>query len=75
MGGEELAFGLKTERHDLRVVFMSGYTSDATALQAAVAAGDSFVAKPFTPSELARQVRAALDRPREESWPPPVPRG
>ncbi len=64
MGGEELAARLKAERHDLRVVFMSGYTSDAAALQAAVAAGDSFVAKPFTPRELARQVRAALDRPR-----------
>ncbi len=59
MGGPELAAQLEAERPGLPVLFMSGYASDA--FRDAGEAGRALLQKPFTPDELARAVRQALD--------------
>jgi len=59
MSGPELARGLVAERPGLKVVYTSGYTGGA--LQKSGVAGDGFLQKPFTPSQLAKKVREVLD--------------
>jgi two-component system cell cycle sensor histidine kinase/response regulator CckA len=61
LSGRQLAERLIRRRPDLRVVYMSGYTSDAVLLRG-VTPDTSFLHKPFTPRALARTVRLALDR-------------
>ena len=61
MGGRELAERLTTARPDMKVLYMSGYTSDSVLRQAVLDAGAAFVQKPFTPDALARSVRKLLD--------------
>jgi PAS domain S-box-containing protein len=59
--GRELAERLLAQRPSLRVLFMSGYADDV-ALRDSVVQGDvMFLAKPFTPTELAERVRSVLD--------------
>jgi two-component system, cell cycle sensor histidine kinase and response regulator CckA len=58
MGGRELAARLRTERPDLRVLFMSGYTPDVTLLDGL--SGADFIMKPFRPNALAGKLRALL---------------
>jgi len=60
--GASLADELRLARPGLRVLFMSGYTSD-DALRRRLAEGVPFLAKPYTPSALASRVRAVLDEP------------
>jgi PAS domain S-box-containing protein len=58
--GPELAGVVLARQPQTRVLFMSGYAEDLRA----TLAGDervAFLAKPFTPSELARKVRGVLD--------------
>jgi CheY-like chemotaxis protein len=62
MSGTELVRRLEAKRPGLRVLYTSGYTEDAV-LHRGVAAGAHFLAKPFTPSELARKVAQVLDSP------------
>jgi nitrogen-specific signal transduction histidine kinase/CheY-like chemotaxis protein len=62
MSGTELVRRLEAKRPGLRVLYTSGYTEDAV-LHHGVAAGAHFLAKPFTPSELARKVAQVLDAP------------
>ena len=59
MSGAELARRLARVRPDLRVLFMSGYTSEGM-----FEAGAPLLQKPFTLDGLARAVREALDAPR-----------
>jgi PAS domain S-box-containing protein len=47
----------------LKVLYMSGYTEDATVRQARLGRGQRFVQKPFTAIGLARSVREALRQP------------
>ena len=61
MNGKELASILRGRIRQLRVVFMSGYTGEAVALQATV--DTLFLQKPFSPAGLAAIVRRALDAP------------
>ena len=61
MGGLELAGRLQGLRPDTRVLYTSGYI-EQDGLDAATADGKfAFLAKPFTPDELARKVRETLE--------------
>lgn len=62
LNGRELADTLRKERPDLKILFMSGYTADALDPVGDLEREADFIQKPFTPSLLADQVRAALDR-------------
>ncbi|MDB4906598.1 MAG: sensor protein [Gemmatimonadetes bacterium] len=59
MNGRELAERVRALRPGIAVMFMSGYT--ATLLQDIDPERESFIAKPFSPDELGRAVRATLD--------------
>jgi two-component system, cell cycle sensor histidine kinase and response regulator CckA len=61
MSGRELADGLMRTHHDVRVLYMSGYTEHAMIDQGILNSGSCFLQKPFTPELLARKVRAILD--------------
>lgn len=61
MGGPDLALGLRAIDAALPVLFMSGYTAEASLDEGALA-GAEFIGKPFTPDELCRRVRILLDR-------------
>jgi len=66
MGGLELAKQLTQSRPDTRVLYTSGYIESA-GLDLAFAGGKlAFLAKPFTPDELARKVRETLESPVSE---------
>ena len=59
MNGQELSRRLVELRPDLRVLFMSGY-ADAPQ-RYGLTERDRFLAKPFSPVELARMVRETID--------------
>jgi PAS domain S-box-containing protein len=61
MTGRELAGEIATERPRLKVVYMSGYTSDEALRRAVVDEGAPFVQKPFTLDSLLGKIRAVLD--------------
>jgi two-component system, cell cycle sensor histidine kinase and response regulator CckA len=61
MNGPDLADRLKLVRRETKVVFMSGYTTEAIGQYGIMHAGAPFVGKPFTASLLSQKVRAALD--------------
>ena len=67
LDGPELCARLSRRRPGLRSLFMSGYVGDAHFHHADLPADVHILQKPFSPADLAREVRAALDRP------PPVP--
>ena len=51
-------------RHDLRVVFSTGYTAEAASLNSLTAQGAEVLQKPYSLKNLGQTVRASLDRPR-----------
>ena len=59
--GPELADRLTRARPGTKVVFMSGYTSEITGQYGLVPSGAPFLGKPFTPEQLLRKLREALD--------------
>ncbi|HSE26647.1 MAG TPA: PAS domain S-box protein [Gemmatimonadales bacterium] len=59
--GPALADGLTARRAGLRVLFMSGYTDGQLQEHGVLLPGVTLLAKPFTPDQLVRRVRAALD--------------
>ena len=59
--GRELADRLSPLRLDMRILYMSGYTDHAIVHHGVLDTGLAYLAKPFTPDELARKVRAVLD--------------
>ena len=61
MSGRELADELMRRQPDLRVLFISGYSSDAVMRQQVAEEGRAFLQKPFTPVALARRIRELLD--------------
>ncbi len=65
MDGAELARRLRGLRPALRVVYMSGYSTEAVATHGVITPGASFIQKPFTVQELAGRVRAVLDSPAD----------
>ena len=60
-GGPELLSRLHARAPDLRVLYMSGYTSHSSVIRAGI---DPYllVQKPFTAAQLVQQVREVLDR-------------
>ncbi len=60
MGGPELVDALAPRYPGVPVIFMSGFT-DHPATQQTSASGHRFLAKPFSPNDLAEMVREALD--------------
>ena len=63
MSGPQLAARIQAARSDIRVLFMSGYADHATLPQGLLGRDMSFLPKPFTPEQLTRRVREALDMP------------
>lgn len=63
MNGRELARALLADRPGLKRLFTSGYTADVIAPHGVLEPGVHFIAKPFTPAELAAKIRAALADP------------
>ncbi|HET7041531.1 MAG TPA: response regulator, partial [Gemmatimonadales bacterium] len=64
MGGRALADRILARDPDTRVLFISGYTSDAQLEDLLGRPGVGFLAKPFTAPQLQRAVRLLLDAPR-----------
>ena len=62
MGGRELAKILTDKIPELRVLYMSGYTTSTSLQQGLLEPGSFFLQKPFAPDDLARRVREILDR-------------
>lgn len=63
IGGREVARRFLGRRPESRVLFMSGYTEDATFGPDVAQAGSAcFIHKPFSPADLAHAVRMALDQ-------------
>ena len=65
LSGPNLAARLLQQNPRLRVLYMSGYTDDATAVHGDFWAGIPLLQKPFTPAALAERVRLALDTPSQ----------
>jgi PAS domain S-box-containing protein len=62
MNGKELYARLVHSRPSLRVVYVSGYEDSVIAEQGILESGVILVAKPFSPREMLRKLREALDR-------------
>lgn len=60
LNGRQLAEKLLASRPDLRIVYMSGYTDDQNVLQCISRRDAHFLAKPFSPSQLANRIYRAL---------------
>jgi CheY-like chemotaxis protein len=61
LGGPRLVQQLRERRPELKVLFVSGYTSDAVVQHGVLEAEVAFLQKPFTIDALSRKVRALLD--------------
>ncbi|MBM2811788.1 MAG: multi-sensor hybrid histidine kinase [Chloroflexi bacterium] len=61
MSGRELAEVIGRLRPELRVIYMSGYTSDTVIRHGVLEQGLRYLEKPFTPEELTRMVRQTVD--------------
>jgi len=61
LSGPNLAARLIQQNPELRVLYMSGYTDDATEIHGTFWGGVPLLQKPFTPAQLAERVRMALD--------------
>ena len=61
MDGGQLAQLINTVKPDVKVLFMSGYTSDVLAQRSLLEQNTAFIAKPFTRNELACKVREILE--------------
>ena len=61
MSGAELAPLLSSERPELAIIYMSGYTDEQITRHGVSTPGVYFLQKPFTPLELLQHVRRVLD--------------
>jgi signal transduction histidine kinase len=64
LGGLQLAEAIAGLRPDVRILFTSGYTDDVLPGRGAFEFEAELLRKPFSPKDLCRTVRAALDAPR-----------
>jgi CheY-like chemotaxis protein len=61
MGGPHLAAALTSRHPETKVLFISGYPDETITERGTVPSNLAFLAKPFTPSSLARRIREVLD--------------
>jgi two-component system cell cycle sensor histidine kinase/response regulator CckA len=61
MSGQELAEKVKSQRPEMKVLFMSGYTENAIVHHGVLDPDIAFIQKPFKYDTLARKVREMLD--------------
>jgi len=61
MGGRELAQRLAPLHPEMKVLYLSGYASNAIVHQGTLLPGVAFLQKPFAPGALTRKVREVLD--------------
>jgi CheY-like chemotaxis protein len=61
MGGRVLAEKIRAQRPEIKVIYMSGYTDGAVMRHGIARDEVAFLAKPFSPNELARRVHAVLN--------------
>jgi len=61
MGGRELAERLRQDRPGLKVLFTTGYSSEAESISRILSPSTFYLAKPFNASGLGRKVREVLD--------------
>jgi PAS domain S-box-containing protein len=62
MGGRELVERLRARQPELKVLYMSGYTEKAIAVDGTMPPHTGFVEKPFTVDQLMRRLRRILDQ-------------
>ncbi len=60
MGGRELVERLQTQGHHMKVLYVSGYTDDATVYSGDLPPGTAFLQKPFTLGSLLDKVKEVL---------------
>jgi PAS domain S-box-containing protein len=63
MSGLDLARKLRQEKHDLKVLYSSGYSIEVAGQDFGLTDGMAFLKKPYQPSALALKVRECLDLP------------
>ncbi len=63
MSGKELSDRVRAAHPETKILFTSAYAENAIVHQGVLNPGVALVQKPFTPSALARRVRAILDAP------------
>ena len=63
LSGPEMAQCILPMRPTIKIVYMSGYASDAMGDHGVLDPGTAFLQKPFTPDILIRKVRKTLDTP------------
>lgn len=67
ISGIEVFARIQEENADLPVIFTTGYSPDASQLDRVRQPGIPLLHKPYSPRELARRVREALDRPSSQA--------
>jgi two-component system cell cycle sensor histidine kinase/response regulator CckA len=61
MSGRQLAERVSSQRPEIKILFMSGYTDNAILHHGVLEPGTNFLQKPFTPNSVLHKVRAVLD--------------
>lgn len=61
MNGKELSERLRSERPDIKVLFMSGYTQDIILQKGILSPAIHYIQKPFSGQTLARKVRESIE--------------
>lgn len=64
-GGPEIARRISSERPEMRVLYMSGYTGDTTVRHGVLESGIAFLPKPFAPERLVEKVKEVLQAPSQ----------
>jgi len=63
MSGQEIMENLKSQRPEMKVLFMSGHTENAIVHHGVLNPGTAFIQKPFKYNVLAHKIREMLDNP------------